>query len=669
SRQSNLFAVRMTNVSPPFWGTRIELCRPYDADYVEAVFGSDAKRQMIWFHQKMPDGSSYAMVIGVIWRGGSFRYYEPLSKRHITERGRIQDIDQKGDRIWINLTGDMDVFVGVATSYEAKDPLSAAKAIVAKGMRTGYDLLKRNHRRWWADFWKKSFIQFHDPLIEQLWYMGLYQAGSSLGRAPVPGLCGLWYGYHDQPVQGFFWAVYTMDQDIQIASMPVFATNHPDLAHPFMDTFLNALPITIAETRRQFNLPGACFSLETAFLGGAPAFGPAYRYSFCGGPFCGILYVWAYRYTQDKKLLKAKIYPYLREVVRFFAAFMEKGNDGRYHLPPTVPAEIYTLSRDAIADISLLKPCLVLVIEASRLFNVETEERKKWEDILQHYPEYPVKQGIIMDGADIPMDHISHNTYRLYPLILGHETDPQIIARVANTLHHITPEFRSKKPPAFSPPDAKLQKAKSWDCSGWPWFFFSMARLYLGMKSDMLPLLREEIRSQLKPNGLFPHIPAVGSENKRYREMIVTTPENNSAFTFLVTEMLMQSRNQLIRVFPGIAGKPTVRFGHLRAQDGFLVSAEMEAGRITFVSIEAERNGQAKIQNPWPEQRLFVWRSNGKREILKAGILNLAMRRGEKVTLSPAPLRKAKRIHVTGSACPKTYTYPDGTTVRLGKSN
>ena len=310
ARESNLFAARMTNASPPFWGMKVELCRPYDGDYVAADFGSDVQRQMIWFHQELPDGTSYAMVIGVISRGGTFRYYEPYSKQHITELGRIQGVEQKGDRIWINLTGDMDVFVGVATSYEAADPLSAAKAIVTAGMRAGYDRLEKNHRHWWAEFWKKSFIQFHDPLIEQLWYFGVYQAGSSLGRAPVPGLCGLWYGYHDLPVQGVFWAVYTLDQNVQIQTLPVFAVNHPELAQPFMDTFLTALPCTIKETEALFQLPGARYPLEMGFMGGEPSFSPAHRLYGAGGLLCGMIYEWAYRYTRDRKLLKEKIYPF-----------------------------------------------------------------------------------------------------------------------------------------------------------------------------------------------------------------------------------------------------------------------------------------------------------------------------------------------------------------------
>lgn len=88
-----------------------------------------------------------------------------------------------------------------------------------------------------------------------MWYFGVYQPGSNLKRAPVPGICGLWYGFTDQAIQNVFWAVYTLDQDVQWNTLPVFATNHPELGIPFMDTFLNALPAVIEETRNPDGYP------------------------------------------------------------------------------------------------------------------------------------------------------------------------------------------------------------------------------------------------------------------------------------------------------------------------------------------------------------------------------------------------------------------------------
>lgn len=650
SRESNLLVIKMRNASAPMLQKRLELCRPFDYDLKDPEFGSE--NNLAWFHQKMPDGTSYAMAMGAVPSESRFC-------RKAKVKAGINGIEHKGDRIWLNLTGDFDLFVSTATSYESSSPLSCAKEIVARGMQEGADRLEKEHSRWWQNFWKKSFVQLEDhPIPEQLWYFGLYQAGSALKRAPVPGLCGLWYGHQDLPRQGLFNAVYTMDQNVQIHTLPVFCVNHPELALPFMDTFLNALPETVSETKKMFDLPGACYPLEMKFMGGEPSFGSDYRLSLCGGPFCGIIYVWAYRYTRDKKLLREKIYPFLREIVRFFSAFMEKDRDGRYHLPLTVPAEIFTLSRDAIADISLLKPCLQLAIEASKLFNLDSEERKGWEDLLANYPAYPTKQGIIMDGADIPLDHPSQLTFRLYPVVLAHEKEEAVWKTVERTLDHIIPYFQAKVRAAscligYTPAITRKDNKKKWRAAGWLWFFFTRTMLMYGRKKEIMPLLYEELRAQLKPNGLFPHL-GIGmevSENPQCRELCPATPENNSTVMMIITEVLMQSYHGLIRLFPGLTGKATARFGNLRAEGAFLVSSEMVKGKVTFVSITAEKGGTAKVKNPW----------SGK-------VLSLPLKEGETTILGPEGKKmKRKRVASKRQACPKAKVFGDRSLVRLGK--
>lgn len=638
-RGRNLLVIRMRGSSGAMLRKRLELCRPADADFAPPRFGSD--RSSAWFAQKVPDGSSYAMAIAAV----------PLQNSYCKEAGvkaAIDGIEQKGDRIWIEVTGDCDLFVSVATSYEDRNPLGRARKLVNEAMRTGGDRLQKEHARWWADFWKKSFIQMDaEPMLEQLWYFGLYEAGSSFSRAPIPGLCGLWYGFEDNPIQHFFWAVYTLDQNIQIHTLPVFCVNHPELAIPFLDTFLNALPITKRQTREWFELPGACYGLETKFMGGEPSFGSDYRMSLCGGPYCGIVFVWAYRYTRDDRLLKERIYPFLRELIRFWAAFMKKDEDGRYHIPPTVPAEIFTLSRDAITPLSLLKPCLQLAIETSRRFDLDRRERGRWEDLLEHYPPYPTKKGVIMDGADIPWGHPSHETYRLYPLVLAEEPNRETWRLVRNTFNQL------KRHPA-----------------GWPWFFCARARLMLGRTRGILPYIHGELYHQLKPNGLTVHSGMGGrqTDNPRFRKGHTATPENNSTIMMILTEMLMQSYSGVIRLFPGMVGRANARFGDLRAEGAFLVSSEMSRGKVRFVSVKAEKGGTAQVRNPWRGKVVTVIRSRGGRESIKGALLSLPLKRGESVTLIPKGGRApVKRVAATSKACPKRKVFKDGTVVRLGK--
>ncbi|MBU4285525.1 MAG: hypothetical protein KKD76_01345, partial [Verrucomicrobia bacterium] len=90
--------------------------------------------------------------------------------------------------------------------------------------------------------------------------------------------------------------------------------------------------------------------------------------------------------------------------------------------------------------------------------------------------------------------------------------------------------------------------------------------------------------------------------------------------------------------------------------------------RITFVSIEAEVGGAARVQNPWKGKRVVVKRADGKQETVHGDIVEIAMAKGEIATLFPKGAKpKIKRIFTDGKPSVKTMKFKDGTVVSLGK--
>ena len=79
-----------------------------------------------------------------------------------------------------------------------------------------------------------------------------------------------------------------------------------------------------------------------------------------------------------------------------------------------------------------------------------------------------------------------------------------------------------------------------------------------------------------------------------------------------VSELLMQSAGDVIRVFPAWPAGIDGRFTRLLAQGGFEVSAERVADVIQNVTITSKAGGRAKIANPWPGRTLrIVEKSSG----------------------------------------------------------
>jgi hypothetical protein len=75
----------------------------------------------------------------------------------------------------------------------------------------------------------------------------------------------------------------------------------------------------------------------------------------------------------------------------------------------------------------------------------------------------------------------------------------------------------------------------------------------------------------------------------------------NCAFAAAINEMLLQSYNMVIRVFPATPQDwSDVKFAKLRAEGAFLVSSEMEDGVVKYVLIESLSGGVCRLINPWP---------------------------------------------------------------------
>jgi hypothetical protein len=71
------------------------------------------------------------------------------------------------------------------------------------------------------------------------------------------------------------------------------------------------------------------------------------------------------------------------------------------------------------------------------------------------------------------------------------------------------------------------------------------------------------------------------------------------AISRLVTELLLQSVGDVIRVFPAWPADKDASFSGLPAQGGFLVTAEQKAGTIAKLEITSTAGGRLRLVDPW----------------------------------------------------------------------
>lgn len=119
-----------------------------------------------------------------------------------------------------------------------------------------------------------------------------------------------------------------------------------------------------------------------------------------------------YQYTQDKEFLRTRAYPMMRAGADFYSSYVTEGDDGCYHVIPTVSQEHWglrpewRLNRDSVGALSFTKYHLTACIQASEILGVDAAERGKWRRIVERLAPYPTlqtKDGLVFcDVRDAP---------------------------------------------------------------------------------------------------------------------------------------------------------------------------------------------------------------------------------------------------------------------------
>ena len=78
----------------------------------------------------------------------------------------------------------------------------------------------------------------------------------------------------------------------------------------------------------------------------------------------------------------------------------------------------------------------------------------------------------------------------------------------------------------------------------------------------------------------------------------------NVAMTAVISEMLLQSYDGKIRLFPAVPDGMSARFTSLRTVGAFLIASDIDQGHVQFVRIKSLRGQPCIVYDPWPGQRI-----------------------------------------------------------------
>lgn len=490
----------------------------------------------------------------------------------------------------------------ITSHFTDKPKVAGAGKLVKDAIKTSFEKGTAQHKNWWLNYWKQSLVKLPDAQLEKQYFLEMYKFGAASRKGSPPiTLQAVWTADNGKlpPWKGDL----HNDLNTQLSYWPSYAGNHPEEGAVFTDWLWNHKSTFEQYANNVFdagglNVPGV------ATLAGQPMGGwHMYSLSPTVGAWLAQHFYLQWRYTIDREFLKNRAYPWFAETATFLEQVTELKNGVR-KLPMSSSPEFRDNRMEAWFldmsnyDLALCKFTFEKTTELATELNLTTEA-KHWKAILNQLGKYDIDEtGGLTVAKGFPLNeshrHFSH-LMAFHPLGLldfDNAEDKQII-------------------------EASIQLLQKNGTSQWCGYSFSWlanmyARMYQG--DSAAKVLRIFSSCFCSPNSF--HLNGdqckAGYSNFTYDPF---TLEGNFAFASGIQEMLLQSHNGIIKIFPAVPSDwKDVSFENLRAEGAFLISARKEKGITDVFSIIATQGGTARIKLPF---LTFSIESSEKMEILK----------------------------------------------------
>jgi alpha-L-fucosidase 2 len=501
--------------------------------------------------------------------------------------------------------------ITVFRSTDGSDPLPGAKATLDAALADGYDKRFAEHTHWWQNFWATSSVTIPDKRLQQHYNLSkyFYGAASRVSAPPMP-LQGVWTadGGSLPPWKGD----YHNDLNTQMTYVAYQAAGLFQEGESYLRFMSGLLPEFRTFAREFYGVDGAVVPGVMTLTGQAMGGWGQYSLSPTNGAWVSHLFARHWRYTRDAAFLEHEAYPFCSGIATALAGLLKESPDGFLRLPLSTSPEIFDNSMRAWLppmsnyDLALVRGAF------SDMAELETARRqpaaaKRWTELSMKLPKDVVDPatGSLMFADGLPYDashrHFSH-AMAIYPL-----------GQLANDLKLMNSTIDV----------IKSKGSAQWVGYSFSWFSAMLARA--GRADEALDYLKKYERSFTLRNGFHANGEQTrdGLSDFHYRPV---TLEGNFLAMEAIHEMLLQSDGGVIRLFPAVSAQwKDVSFDRLRAEGGFIVSAERKDGRMVRYVIEATVDGLLRFQRPGDGQ-----------------IIEKPMKAGQVVVFADPPLRAGR---------------------------
>jgi alpha-L-fucosidase 2 len=515
---------------------------------------------------------------------------------------------------WKVFNGKLEGVWAITSNYGGKDESTAESLAKAAIGRLNQDMAVTED--WWAKFWSKSSISLPDSILERQWYLEQYKFGC-VARANTPPITlqAIWTADNGNlpPWKGDI----HNDLNLQLSYWPAYSSNHLREAEGMVNWLHSLRPEFERWTRDYFdtsglNVPGVC-TLDGKPMGGWIQ----YSLSPTTAGWLGHHFYLHWRYSMDRTFLKEKAYPWVRDFSLFIQNISVAGGNGTRKLPLSSSPEFYDNSVKAWFhqttnyDLAIIRWSLEKAAEMAAELGL-TLEASNWKKELARWPSLAVD---IEGGLSLAPGHPYPGSHRHFSHLLG--IHPLGLLRYEHPME--------RKIIDFSLQTLMSKGTQAWVGYSFAWLGSLYARTGNGAKAA--EALRTFASCFCLSNSFHANGDQCGGRNSSYTYRPFTL-EGNFAFAAGIQEMLLQSHDGAIRIFPAVPAEwKEVSFKDLRAEGGFLISADRSGGRLTELTVKGEAGGEVVLEDIPSD---FNLPAHARRE---GNRVRFQMERGQELTL------------------------------------
>jgi len=539
------------------------------------------------------------------------------------------------------------ITVTIYTNNDRKDwqegAIREAQSLTPACIQTLYNA----HQQWWRAFWERSAIQVNDTVIEKYYYTSQYLfACASRGNKFAPGIWGPFIT-KDSTAWG---GDYHLNYNYQAPYWAAYSSNYIDLTNNYDQPLLDYMKKGVLHARQLLQVKGIYYPVGIGPKGLCTTRWPLTPeemllryattenridsgYKFLGQKINAVFgagnMLMRFYSTYDAEYAR-RIYPYLLACADFWEDYL-KWENGRYVIYMDHYGEVMPNLRNkgqwrqqlgdfnSTLSLGLVKMLFKGIIEVSAYLKKDAARQKKWQHIVAHLSAFPVgKNG---DRTSLRPVERSPNEWLNKPTglsrvaihglllpggVCGPVTDSAFNAILLNDVAHWKDH---------------MQHTGEWGNTlnnGIETCFPGAVRV--GYNPDsILQQLKDRIALQSLPNGWITQ----GGGGI----------ETLSAVPMTINEMLLQSYEGVIRIFPNWNHTKNARFQQLRAYGAFVVSSSLQNGRVEFVTLHSEKGRACVMENPWPGKKVQLIRKGQPTALLSGNRLSFNTTKNESITL------------------------------------